>query len=191
MSDRLKEFISQNEEHFDALPSSGHFERFKKLQQKQQSVKMESKSNKWVLTKIAAVFVLVIGVSWLFYNLGKMQSVENSMASNPTSTTMEFNQDLMEAEVFFTEKVNIKRQEVLAYSGSNSPATKQILQELDKLELQYIDLKDELKINGDNPQIINAMVENYRMRLTLLERLLEQLKKSNTIKQKHHDEVQA
>jgi len=38
---------------------------------------------------------------------------------------------------------------------------------------------------------INAMIENYRMRLSVLERLLEQLKRSNTIKQKHHDEIQA
>ena len=189
MSDKLKEFVSNNEESFDGAPRSGHFERFKKVQELHQKTEFTPKQNKWVLTKIAAVFVLVMGVSFLFYNLGKMQSNTQQLAAN--SGVNSFNEDLTEAELFFTEKVNVKRKEVLAFSGSNNPATTKIMRELEKLELQYIDLKEELSINDNNPQIINAMVENYRMRLSLLERLLEQLKKSNTIKQKHHDEVQA
>ncbi|MGB0391000.1 MAG: hypothetical protein ACPGRC_04895 [Salibacteraceae bacterium] len=189
MSDNLKEFISKNEEQFDSAPSSGHFERFKKLQERNARPVEVPAKNKWVLSKIAAVFVLVIGVSWLFYNLGKMDSNGEILTSKTTAQT--FNEELYDAEVFFSEKVSIKRQEVLAYSGTNSLETQKIMQELDKLELQYIDLKEELAINSNNPQIINAMVENYRMRFSLLDRLLKQLKKSNTIKQKHHDEVQA
>ncbi|MGK0286334.1 MAG: hypothetical protein ACI9GM_001383, partial [Salibacteraceae bacterium] len=105
------------------------------------------------------------------------------------SAVEKYGEDLTEVEVFFTEKVNLKRDEVLAYAGTNNRATSKILLELDKLELQYIDLKKELLMNDNNPQIINAMVENYRTRFSLLERLLEQLKKSNTIKQKHHEQV--
>lgn len=189
MSDNLKDFIAKNEAHFDAVPKSGHFDRFKQLQEKQSAKASTTGTGKWMLYKIAAVFILVIGVSWLFFNLGKMQGSAGDSAHISTSTS--FDEELNEAEIFFTEKVNLKRQEVLAYSGANDPATAKIMTELDKLEIQYLNLKEELTINENNPQIINAMVENYRMRLSLLERLLNQLKKSNTIKQKHHDEVQA
>ncbi|MFT4754331.1 MAG: hypothetical protein ACI85Q_001888 [Salibacteraceae bacterium] len=187
MSDKLKEFISKNEAKFDALPQNGHFERFKKRQEKSTLSEPKAANFKWVMTKIAAVFILVLGVSFLFFNLGKMQATTDLVAE--VSAVEKYGEDLTEVEVFFTEKVNLKRDEVLAYAGTNNRATSKILMELDKLELQYIDLKKELLMNDNNPQIINAMVENYRTRFSLLERLLEQLKKSNTIKQKHHEQV--
>ena len=196
MSDKLKEFISSHEDQFDSSPMEGHFERFKKLQSTQQVNKSNEitakKENNWVLLKVAAVLVLMLGSGWLFFNLGKMQASNTVVASSSASdNSANFNEELTEAEFFFTGKINSKKEEVLAFSGKDNPATSQIMLELEKLELQYIDLKEELSINDNNPKIINAMVENYRMRLSLLERLLEQLKKSNTIKQKRHDEVQA
>lgn len=188
MSDRLKKYIQDQEEHFDVLPRSGHFERFKQKQQQQEVKKSQTKM--WfVLGRVAAVFILVFGVGWLFFNLGKMQG--SNQLAQVEDAVMPFSDELSEAEVFFTEQVNLKKAEVLAYSSSNNEATKQIMLELEKLELQYIDLKEELEVNRDNAQIINAMIENYRMRLSVLERLLEQLKRSNTIKQKHHEEIQA
>lgn len=186
MSDKLKEFISKNEAEFDQLPKSGHFERFKALQDKANPV--PKKSQKMVWMRVAAILISVLGISYLFFNLGKMQAKDELVAS--TGSIIE-NSELLEAEIFFSEKVDTKKQEVLAFSKNSDPATQHIMAELDKLELQYIDLKEELSINSDNPQIINAMVENYRVRLSLLERLLEQLKKSNTLKQKHHVKVQA
>ena len=186
MSDKLKEFISKNEAEFDQLPKSGHFERFKALQEKASPV--PKKGQKMVWMRVAAMFIGVLGMGYLFFSLGKMQASDELVATN---NGVIVNTELAEAEIFFSEKVDSKKQEVLAFSKSNDPATKQILVELEKLEWQYIDLKKELAINSDNPQIINAMVENYRVRFSLLERLLEQLKKSNTLKQKHHVKVQA
>lgn len=189
MSDKLKKYIEANEAHLDVLPRSGHFERFKQKQEHQVKLEENKKAIWFVVGKIAAVFLLVLGVGWLFFNLGKMQS--NASYANNQEVVVPFSDELTEAETFFTEQVNIKKEEVLAYSSSNNEATKQIMLELEKLELQYIDLKEELEVNRDNAQIINAMIENYRMRLSVLEKLLKQLKKSNTIKQKHHDEIQA
>jgi hypothetical protein len=189
MSDKLKKYIEDNEAHFEMLPRSGHFDRFKQKQESQFKLHENRKAIWYVVGKIAAVFLLVFGVGWLFFNLGKMQSTTSY--ANVEEGLVSFSDELIEAETFFTEQVNIKKEEVLAFSSSNNKATKQIMLELEKLELQYIDLREELEVNRNNAQIINAMVENYRMRLSVLEKLLEQLKRSNTIKQKHHDEIQA
>ena len=188
MSDKLKKYIAENDAEFDALPSKGHFERFKQKQGLKTIVTEPKRTVIPVFMKIAAIFVLVFGIGWLFFNLGKMQGSQE-FASN--TTTMDVSNELAEAEFFFTEQVNLKKKEVLAYSSSDNVATKQIMLELEKLELQYIDLKEELAINNNNEQVINAMIENYRMRLTVLEKLLQQLKKSNKIKQKHHENIQA
>jgi len=190
MSDKLKIFIEENEAEFDAVPRAGHFERFK---QKQSQQVIPVKAKPIVISgfmKIAALAILVFGIGWLFFNLGKMQGSQE-FASNSNANAIINASELTEAETFFTEQVDLKRKEVLTYASSNNEATKQIMLELEKLELQYLDLKEELAINDNNEQIINAMVENYRMRLSVLERLLEQLKKSNIIKQKHHENIQA
>lgn len=186
MSDKLKEFISKHEAEFDKEPKIGHLDRFKQLQKQVKLV--PKKQNDFTIWKVAAIFAMVLGISYLFFNLGKMQATDQLVAD--TTIALE-NSELTEAEIFFSEKVATKKQEVLAFTTPKDPATQQIMMELKGLELQYVELKEELTINAENPQIINAMVENYRSRFSLLERLLKQLKKSNTIKQKHHVEVQA
>lgn len=191
MSDKLKNYIADNEEHFDSAPTSGHFERFRKLQDKQELVNVKPLSRKTstnLIVNVAAITVLFLGLGWMLFNLGKIQGAQEFTETNQNNS---ISTELLEAEFFFTEQVNQKKKEVLAFSSPENQDTKQIMEELKKLELQYLDLKDELSLNQDNPLIINAMIENYRIRLSVLERLLKQLKKSNTIKQKHHDEIQA
>ena len=192
MKDKLKEFASSHKDDFDSVPELGHFDRFKELQKEQETQKTETivqKETKWVLMKVAAMLILVLGVGWLFFNLGKMQVNDELVVASLEVGAI--NDELSEAEVFFANKVDKKRKEVLAYSGGRSSATSKIMLELEKLELQYSDLKNELLVNEESPQIVNAMIENYRLRLSLLERLLKQLKKSNTLKQKYHEQEQA
>tara|TARA_R110002050_G_scaffold244268_1_gene380920 strand:+ start:75867 stop:76454 length:588 start_codon:yes stop_codon:yes gene_type:complete len=195
MSDKLKQFIADNEAQFDTTPKPGHFDRFKALQEQHAHTAMNADSQQQqnsslpMLMKIAAILVLVLGIGWMIFNLGKMQGAQE-FATIGNASPID-SDELKEAEFFFTEQVDLKKKEVLAFSNTNNADTKHILLELEKLELQYIDLKEELEINQNNAQIINAMVDNYRMRLSVLERLLAHLKKSNTIKQKHHDEIQA
>lgn len=196
MSDKLKIFVAENEAEFDAMPQTGHFDRFKQKQNQQvimvkPKFKAEPKLKEMpMLMKIAAIFVLVFGIGWLFFNLGKLQGSQEFAASSG-DLILDYSNELSDAEQFFTQQVDLKKKEVLAFSNANNTATKQIMLELEKLELQYLDLKEELAINNNNEQILNAMIENYRMRLSVLERLLKQLKKSNTIKQKHHENIQA
>lgn len=190
MSDKLKKFIEDNEAEFDQLPRPGHFDRFK---QKQAQFTPSSKPNAdsfSVWLKVAAVFVLVFGIGWLFFNLGKMQG-NQEFASNAIGISENNTNELAEVEFFFDQQVVLKKKEVMLFASNNNEATNQILIELERLEVQYIELKEELAINSNNEQIINAMIENYRNRLSLLEKLLSKLKKSNTIKQKHHDNIQA
>jgi Ser/Thr protein kinase RdoA (MazF antagonist) len=60
--------------------------------------------------------------------------------------------------------------------------TAALLQDLALLEQDYETLAKDLRDNADNQQLIKAMVENYRSRLQLLERIL------NEIEQKQSDE---
>ena len=190
MSDKLKNFIAENDASFDSFPKPGHFERFSQKQIETTLVKKSNRDTMPAFIKIAAIFVLVFGIGWLFFNLGKIEGAQE-FAISTVQQPINASNELIEAEYFFTEQVKLKKEEVLANASNNNEETKQILLEVEKLELQYLDLKEELIINNNSEQVINAMIENFRMRLSVLEKLLKQLKKSNTIKQNHNENIQA
>ena len=51
--------------------------------------------------------------------------------------------------------------------------------ELVDLDQVYNDLKEDLKDNAANEEVIEAMIQNYRLKLDILEEMLVVLKQSN------------
>ncbi|WP_448519578.1 hypothetical protein [Rhodoflexus sp.] len=88
--------------------------------------------------------------------------------------------ELQQAEEYFRPMIVAKVQR-LEQLGDKS-LTAALLQDLALLEQDYETLSKDLRDNADNAQIVKAMVENYRSRLQLLERIL------NEIEQKQNDE---
>jgi hypothetical protein len=60
--------------------------------------------------------------------------------------------------------------------------------ELDKV---FEELKRDLKDNSDNEEVIEAMIQNYRIKLEVLDEILTQLKKSRGSNKKNNlsDEI--
>ena len=48
--------------------------------------------------------------------------------------------------------------------------------DMEELDEVYNELKEDLKDNASNPEVIEAMILNYRVKLEILEDLLNQLK---------------
>ena len=60
--------------------------------------------------------------------------------------------------------------------------------ELVDLDRVFLDLKDDLKDNADNEEVIEAMIQNYRLKLEILEEMLMVLKESdNTQNEQGHE----
>jgi predicted CopG family antitoxin len=47
--------------------------------------------------------------------------------------------------------------------------------DMEELDEVYLELKEDLKDNVSNPEVIEAMILNYRVKLEILEDLLNQL----------------
>ena len=54
---------------------------------------------------------------------------------------------------------------------------------MEELDQVYEELKEDLNDNASNPEVIEAMILNYRVKLEILEELLDQLKAKE-----NHDE---
>lgn len=89
-------------------------------------------------------------------------------------------QVLKDAEAYYTSMINSKEEQILQILGNDNKVMDQIMEEMNGLDDIYIQLKNDLKDDVANEEIIEAMVQNYRMKLFILEDILNQLQKTNT-----------
>ena len=88
----------------------------------------------------------------------------------------ELYQEIRETEDYYSQLVSERYKEVETYLASD-PAAKEMLDaDMEELDQVYEELKEDLKDNASNPEVIEAMILNYRVKLEILEDLLDQLK---------------
>jgi hypothetical protein len=99
---------------------------------------------------------------------------------------------LQEKEVVFSPQVqethdyfsSILTAEVSNLKKLENPATKimieDALQEMERLEKDYESLKIEIRKNGENKQIVFAMITNMQTRISFIKQVLEQVEQINS-----------
>ena len=91
-------------------------------------------------------------------------------------------QVLEDAEAYYTSMINTREEQIIQLLGDNQKVKDEIMVEMNELDDIYVQLKNDLKDDVANEEIIEAMVQNYRMKLFILEDILKQLQKTNTNK---------
>lgn len=125
--------------------------------------------------KIAASIVLLLGFSLFFLQLDNQQG-----------DTQIVNQELNEIDSHYQLLVN-NQVELIKQSLHISKADQDdFLSLLDDLDKEYKTLKSELKLGINNEKIIEAIINNYRKKIKLMEDLLE---RSYPIKTDFEDEA--
>jgi hypothetical protein len=187
MQDDLEKFVNNNREAFDAkAPSFDLWENIEKeLNQKKEEkvlpfsvVKSERSSFRRQIMRygsIAAVGLLlltvggVIGSQWFgANNTGSVADTEISLS--------DVSDEYAETEAFYAQKVNASISELKKRSSDNS-----ILEDIEELDAAFQELKKELGQSNafSNEEIVQAMIENYQMKIEILERVLERLPNEN------------
>lgn len=120
----------------------------------------------------AAVVFLLTAVGTLLYELKPDSAV--AIEEDTYATLYESNPKLAEVETHFTSEVNsLKGQIQQVQLAVNKEEDHTAF--LTDLEQAYETLKTNALESGMNEQVIHAMINNYRLRITLLERLLTEL----------------
>jgi hypothetical protein len=175
MKDNLKEIFDTEREWLpqEAMPE-GHELRFiKKLESQKQKKVYHLPLLKWGLAASVLVAAFWLG------KISMMQPQENvlpkaaaSMALNEVSTEM------AEVEQYLSGQVDNGIQQMQAFKKPNA-LTNDVLasteEQLKYLEEEYNKLMLELAVQPGNERIIHAMIQNYRLRLMLIERTLSTL----------------
>lgn len=173
--DRLEDFILENREHFDDLePRPEVWDRIEK--RKAPVLGIGWKSIAW---RAAAVIIIFIS-SYTFFRLTDKDPVLSS--GNLYTETQEEQSplvnELRQAEIYYTSQIAFMRTEAIRLS-QDDPAVREIIDtEMVDLDKIFKELQRDLQDNTDNEEVIEAMIQNYRIKLEVLEEILRQLKKS-------------
>ena len=163
MKNNIENYFSETDFDFQE-PENGHFERF------ENKLKASKKSDKisWKWLSVAASILLMVGF-WF----GKMQQ-------KASIDLADISPKLEEVQGYFVATIHQKTK-VLENNRTpeNELIIKQTLTQLENLEKEYQQLLKELNKQGNQEKIINFMIENYQLRLEILENML---KKINQIK---------
>ena len=186
--DYIEDTILQNiDELNDNEPLDGHFARFEDKLNKQHKKKRKITLN--VVWKVAAavVFVLLVSNQALIYfspnNQGAFMSDNNNSEISLASLSSEYE----EVEFYYTSAINtgINQWNNLNAEGLISEEEQVMMEEeLNEFDLMYKNLQKDLKTNPDDERVINAMLEYYQAKLSVINIIIDKLEE---VKQKNTD----
>lgn len=166
--DRLESFVNENRHEFDRMePSDQIWETINK--RLDERPKHRIRRMNWM--KVAAVVAVMIAVPVVIYQLRFADQKQ-------TATAVEVDpevQELIEAEAFYAQEVSGKLVEIQKCYNIYPELKGEIEGDLNELETMYRSLKSDLKENISNKEVIEAMIENNRYRLKLVDEVLEQI----------------
>jgi hypothetical protein len=174
--DRLEEFILENREQFDDLqPRQEVWDRIEK--RKAPVLAIGWKNIAWR----AAAVIIIFFSSYAFFRLTDKDPVQPSggLYSGVPEDQSPLAGEFREAEMYYTSQIEFMRAEVIRLSDGDPDIREIIDMEMVDLDKIFQELKSDLQDNTDNEEVIEAMIQNYRIKLEILEEILSQLKQSN------------
>ncbi len=175
--DKFEQYIINNKHAFDTLePSANLWEGISKRQPK--TNRLIKPTFTWA-ARIAAAIIIFIG-SYYFHDYNsKKQAV--SIATPSHNNTKLYNR-LIEAEYYYTNQIDAETEKFYRVAGGNTLLREEMQTEFKELETEFNSLKNDLKDNADNEEIINAMILNYRLKLRILQDMMNQLQQNKKVK---------
>ncbi|MCW5922431.1 MAG: hypothetical protein KIS77_08810 [Saprospiraceae bacterium] len=176
--DPLEYFIRENRDTFDqAVPDLSVWANIEKQTPGKARI-IRVGWHRSLLRAAAALALLVTGLS-----LG----VWYARSSEPPVMAMsQVSNEYAELEQYFQRDIEGKQRQLAKFAGSQSAEVEQDLEQLDNI-MAELQLELATVPEGNREQVVRAMIENYRAKAAILERVLERLEKSTKTKTLNSD----
>jgi hypothetical protein len=177
--DKLEEHIRKNREALDRYnPPSGVWRRIRKKIFKKKSAPLR------LAMSIAAMFTIILASALLFLKPGKFLSVNRMTGNNSVSGQ---NPQLKETEIYYNNLVYSLYNEVSPFLTANPDIRKELLTDISHLDSIYMEIRRDLNDNIANQEVIDALIQNYRIKIELLEDMLKILREEENNPDKNPD----
>ena len=164
--DRLEEFVNENRHEFDYMePSDKLWDAISAKLEEQPTQKVRKLG--WMRIAVAIAVIASVPAIWFAVNQRQEQTAQANVDPEV--------QELIEAEAFYAQEVSGKMAEIEKCYKVYPELKSEIEGDLNELETMYLSLKSDLNENISNKEVIEAMIENNRNRMKLVEDVLEQI----------------
>ena len=174
MKDRLEEFISENRDRFDLYkPEDRIWTGIESRIHRNRKVRIGWKGIMWR----AAAVVIIFASS--FFIQEYLHQRKGGLAIQRKDLNKEI-PELREAEIFYTNLLNEKISQIEPLLSGYPELGNSLDQDLSELDSIYSELQQDLHDNIANDEVVEAMIQNYILKIQILEDLLEYLDESST-----------
>lgn len=168
--DRLEEQIRQNREELDRrTPPAGIWEKIRKELRKGKTV-----SQRWI--SIAAMIVVILGTAIILFKPAHWLSGQDNKKN--TDELTQNDPQLRETEVYYNSLVHSLYKEAAPLLTNNPDIKKELNYDISHLDSICADLKKDLKDNISNKDVVEALIQNYRIKIQILEDMVTVLKEN-------------
>jgi hypothetical protein len=172
MEDRFEKFIRENREEFDFREVDPLL--WKKIES---GIRPRLVISWRTIVSRAAMVLIIFAASYLVHDLidhhGRILAGKRSTIKPAKEIMIP---ELQEAELYYSGLVSEKLEEVKPILASCPGVEEELNTDMSELDSLYSALKADLKDNVANQEVIEAIIENYRLRIAILEELLAELK---------------
>ena len=163
--DNLEKFIRNNRNDLDRYdPSPEIWDRIRK-----DTGNRKIKFLRW--SSAAAVAVIVLGIGFIVYS--RFQENRHQVEAGNT-----YHQQLRETEYFYNTMINSLYQEAKPMLINNPDIEKELKTDMDHIDRICSELKKDLNDNVANQEVIEALIQNYKIKILLLEDMLAKMKEN-------------
>jgi len=165
--DKLEEHIRKNRDDLDRYsPPRGIWSNISKKLKNEKPL-----SRQWF--SIAAMIIVILGTAVIFFK------PEYRWASHTLVTPQ-----LKETETYYNNLINALYNEAKPLLTNNPEIKKELNSDLSQLDSICTDLKKDLKDNIANQDVVEALIQNYRIKIKILEDMLRVMKDNVNIPEK-------
>jgi hypothetical protein len=168
--DNLEEYIRKHREEMDRYkPSHGIW----------RGIRKGFKTGKvpvyrWI--SIAAMIAVIIGTASLFFR--QVSMVRKTDSNGNFNTAVKAGTELKEAEIYYNSLANSLYREATPMLTRNPEINTELTADISHIDSICSEIKKDLKDNVANQDVIEALIRNYRIKIRLLEDMLEILKEN-------------
>jgi hypothetical protein len=165
--DSLEKFVKENREQLDMYePSPGVWG---KIDGKRIYI-----SKKLLISlSAAALLTLVLGTAMIIYS-----------SANRKDRLYGLPGEIKEMELFYNSMANTLYMQAKPMLTSQPEIEKELQNDLHRIDKICIEIKKDLKDNADNQEVIKALIQNYSIKISILEDLLRILNENENNKEK-------
>ncbi len=167
--DKLEKFLRENREQFDVYdPDPGIWHTIKPARKVKEEKPVNWRVIGWRGAAAGIVFILSLLIAeYLFQPYGPFSRFR---FANRNEIMIP---ELQEAEIYYTSQLQLKFQDVKDYLTEYPGLENELIRDFQAIDSIQNELKKDLKDNISNREVVEALIQNYRIKLTILEDLLQ------------------